>query len=1677
MKLKHLLLTGSLILFAATLPVHADLFWDGTDLTPNADGGSGTWDTTTLNWDTLATGGTNSAWIPTENAIFGGTSGTVSIAAGGITAANVTFTTDGYTLADNTLAIGAGSITVAPGTAATISSAITGTAGLTKAGTGTLTVSGFNTYTGATTVAAGTLKPAAAVSALPAFRYYRFTVGLNSGGDGYNQIGELHFYKSGVWSTATTGFASGNIAMGNEGYWGNANDNKGANVAGFTKFGTGARPYFITYDFGDSTSLDSYNWSSANDSTPARNPRRWVVAGSNDNLTFTTIDDRSQVDQTGPTATYTWSSPKSVFVTNDNSMNGGAANAFPLAPSAVPATSPLVVASGATFDLNGLNQSVASLADLNGGGGAILNSAAAQPARLTLGTTTDSSFSGTISDLGTANALSLVKISTGTQTLAGATSNTYSGTTTLGGSGKLLLAKTGGAIAIPGNINLSSSAFGGNASGVVLAGDEQIANTSVVTWTSNGVPLFTAANALALAAQSDSFFRLNGHTETIGGLVSAGSTTLPAIENRGAGDTGTYGNSSLILNVTGTNSFSYNGQIRDTDAGVNGLGGKVGLTKIGTGTQILTGGMGNATGPALVSDGILRINGLLGSGSVMITGTGTLQGTGSLSGLVTVQSGGILSPGVAGVGTLTVANPVTIGTTGTLSVTGTSILGGAATIGSGGLLNGTGTVAGAVTVQAGGEISPGTAAIGTLNTNSALTLAGTTTLQINKAGTVFTADQIKGFSKVTYGGTLAIVATGDAAALGDSYQLFSPGTNGTYAGGFSSITGLPTLPAGLQWETLSLLSTGKITATDKTSSPVFGPAAGGYVGAQSVNITADPGATIYYTIDGSDPTTASPSAVGSITGIAVPVDSVLTVKAYSVSPGFGDSAIVTSIYRTVTAPKWAVDADGTWSTATNWVNQVIPNGAGTTADFSFPLTAARTVTLDSSRTIGGLSFSNVNPFTWALASSNSSILTLSVPTGTPTISVTNVDATISTPLAGNQGLLKTGAGVLALSGTNTFSGVTTVTGGTLSVGTLLANGASSQLGTGSTLSLDGGTLRYTGTGSVNFGAFNRAVILGAGGGTIDATTPANTFWFTAGPFSGPGSLTKIGARQLIVQSNNTYDGITFINEGELQIRTVDGLGSTVGKTVVSSPARLAIGSNLVATINETLELNGFGGGGGAFQDNDGGTVVNWAGPISLMSDSGIGGASAFTISAAISGNGGLFKLGTNTITLSGATSNTYAGGTTLGGNGKLLLAKTGGAVAIPGNINLSSTAFAANASGIVLAGEEQIADTAVLTWTAAAYPSGGQEDTYFRLNGHTETIGGLVSLGLGGKVAIENRGSTDTGSYGNGTLIINTTGTSSYTYNGGIRNVDGGTGGGTLALVKTGTGTQILSGGLGYTGTTTVSNGTLEVDAAAVSPITVSGAGAKLTGSGSTSGTLTVATGGTIAPGVAVGTFAAGDTVITGSYACEINGATADRLTMTGSLNLTGASLDFTTLAAPTGLSYVLASYTTDLTSTFTVTGLPVGYAVVYDAVAKEIRLESTSPPQGFAGYATTNGLSGNPAADFDGDGLQDAVEYVLGTSPKAANAGGPTLAVTNGNVVFTFIRDHASITPDVAVAVELSNDLVTWPGVYDVGIDTASSDAGIVVTNNGANDTVTLTVPQGTTAKQFARLKVIVTP
>src|SRR5262249_55621379 len=81
---------------------------------------------------------------------------------------------------------------------------------------------------------------------------------------------------------------------------------------------------------------------------------------------------------------------------------------------------------------------------------------------------------------------------------------------------------------------------------------------------------------------------------------------------------------------------------------------------------------------------------------------------------------------------------------------------------------------------------------------------------------------------------------------------------------------------------------------------------------------------------------------------------------------------------------WIANADGDWDDPSRWNDGLLANGAGFTADFSaIDITANRTVTLDTNRSIGTLKFGDISGAqSWTLLSDAGSVLTLDTSSAT-----------------------------------------------------------------------------------------------------------------------------------------------------------------------------------------------------------------------------------------------------------------------------------------------------------------------------------------------------------------------------------------------------------------------------------------------------------------------------------------------------------------------------------------------------------------------------------------------------------------------------------------------------------------------------------------------------------------------
>jgi autotransporter-associated beta strand protein len=208
-----------------------------------------------------------------------------------------------------------------------------------------------------------------------------------------------------------------------------------------------------------------------------------------------------------------------------------------------------------------------------------------------------------------------------------------------------------------------------------------------------------------------------------------------------------------------------------------------------------------------------------------------------------------------------------------------------------------------------------------------------------------------------------------------------------------------------------------------------------------------------------------------------------------------------------------------------------------------------------------------------------------------------------------------------------------------------------------------------------------------------------------------------------------------------------------------------------------------------------------------------------------------------------------------------------------------------------------------------------------------------------------------------------------------------------------------------------------------------------------------------------------------------------------------GGSVDFLESFWDTDQSWIVVDLSgtasgTGGTDVFTVgafTGAtPAGGSFSVSRVSDDVVLNWVASAGG-ASFATWAAAFSSPAladqaadADPDFDGLDNALEYVIGSDPRVSNQGGPSGGVVGTNLVMNLTRVDSSETADVGLEVQVSNDLQDWTTIagYTIGSDTATSTSGVVVSENAAaDDTITVTIPKGTAPSKFARLRVVITP
>ena len=277
-----------------------------------------------------------------------------------------------------------------------------------------------------------------------------------------------------------------------------------------------------------------------------------------------------------------------------------------------------------------------------------------------------------------------------------------------------------------------------------------------------------------------------------------------------------------------------------------------------------------------------------------------------------------------------------------------------------------------------------------------------------------------------------------------------------------------------------------------------------------------------------------------------------------------------------------------------------------------------------------------------------------------------------------------------------------------------------------------------------------------------------------------------------------------------------------------------------------------------------------------------------------------------------------------------------------------------------------------------------------------------------------------------------------------------------MTLTKSGAGNQILAGENTYSGATTLTAGTLTLGANDVLPDATD----LIIGNA----TLDAAT------------FTDALATLDVTSTAKINLGTGATLTFSNSsaINWTGGSLNLTGILV-SGSSLRFGTNSSGLA--------PAQLALISASGFNSFALDSNgyliaTPLASYANWKTTHAPTGTPGGDFDGDGVTNGIEYVLGGTASTRDLGKlPTISTTGPDLLFSFIRDQATIDGITTVLIEVGSTLSTWPVNYPVPTTAAADNPGVTVFKDFPSvgyDTVTLTLPHPLEENQFIRLKVV---
>jgi fibronectin-binding autotransporter adhesin len=673
-----------------------------------------------------------------------------------------------------------------------------------------------------------------------------------------------------------------------------------------------------------------------------------------------------------------------------------------------------------------------------------------------------------------------------------------------------------------------------------------------------------------------------------------------------------------------------------------------------------------------------------------------------------------------------------------------------------------------------------------------------------------------------------------------------------------------------------------------------------------------------------------------------------------------------------------------FNSASSWTEGSVPGSAD---NATFNATAATQPELTGALTLQGLTFSGVSGYT--LSSTGSAFTLTNTGTGVSTTAIyaTNTTGTnsISAPIilggaaattstfnqfasgtlviSGNissanaiTGLsLRGGSGTqITLSGNNTYAGSTTLfsSGITLNInsataissGNLVLNantnidnttGSALTLSNNNNISLNNGSLTFVGTNNLSFGS-GTATISGA---NRSITTTAGTL--TIGSLDADLSsrnFTKSGASTLVLSNaaGATYGGITTITAGTLEIGNNASLGSTGNITFAGTGATLRYGVGVDADLSSRIKNST-----STLRIDTGANTVTFASSLETTN------TTAFD------------KFGSGTLVLTG--SNSYTGATNISegilrintenslGSGQLRL--QGGVLGLgsgdftrPLATGVGSVTIQQDGSGFAAFG----ANRTVNIGGAGAQLGWGTTSNFFNTNGSRMVLNvdqSDATLTLANALSLGNN-ATRTIEVGDGSAAVDAI----------ITGIVSQSPGSVSNLIKSGHGLLQLDAANTYSGTTTVSAGTLLVGGSIANSATTVASGASLRGSGTT-GTVNVSAGGILAPGhLTPGVLNTQSLNLAGNLQIRLDSLVAgtgyDQVSVTGTVTLDATSNLSLTLGFTPSLGDLFFLVRND--GSDSITGLLAGHAQdsVFNMAGQDWRI-------GYTGDFTTSAFTG----------------------------------------------------------------------------------------------------------------------